>query len=183
MKLTPLDIQQQQFRRGVWGCDPREVQGFLDLAAQQLGEITRENSELRAELQRWQRETEEHRSREASLREAMLTAQRAIEDIREQARKEAQVIVSSAEIRAEKILHNVNSRVMRTQEDLALLRRQRVRVIEELRGVLNTHMKLIDFHLEEAASEELQGSVTVLDRLRAPSPPSSDELSLVDASG
>lgn len=174
MKLTPIDIQQQQFRRELRGFDKREVQGFLDLVAQQINELSRENSELKADARRSQHELEEHRDREATLREAMLTAQRAIEEIREQARKEAELVVSEAEVRAEKIVHNAHSRVTQILEELTELRRQRARAIEELRGILSTHVKLLELHEQSAEREPPQATVTVLDRVRAPAPPSAD---------
>ena len=175
-RLTPIDIQQQQFGSAFRGFDRAEVQHFLDLLAQQLAEQTRENNELRVEVRRGQRELDELRSREESLKGAMLTAQRAIDDIREQANKEAQLILSDAELRAEKILHSAHGRVTKIVEEMNDLRRQRVRFIEELRGVVNTHARLLDVHVADArevASPEV--NVTVLDRLRAPAPPSMDE--------
>jgi len=108
MRLTPIDIQQQQFHR-IWrGVDSRQVQSFLDLVAQQLGELVRENGELRVELRRMTQELDEHRNREETLRQAMLTAQRAIDEIRENAKKEAQVVIADAELRARR------SSIMRT---------------------------------------------------------------------
>jgi len=183
MRLTPIDIQQQQFRRELRGLDRREVQSFLDLVSQQLGELTRDNSELRAELRRSQRECEEHRDREATLKEAMLTAQRAIEEIREQARKEAELVVSEAEVRAEKIIHNAHTRTTKILEEVAELKRQRARALEELRGILNTHARLLDLHEEATREETREGTVTPLERVRAPAPPTASELALVDASG
>lgn len=180
MKLTPLDIQQQQFRRELRGYDRREVHSFLDLVAQQVGELSRENSELKAEARRSQHELEEHRDRETTLREAMLTAQRAIEEIREQARKEAELVVSEAELRAEKIVHSAHARVTAVIEELTELRRQRARAIEELRGILNTHARLLDLHEQAAEREPPQATVTVLERLRAPSPPSSTDLAVIE---
>src|SRR5262245_32611885 len=111
MKLTPIDIQQQQFRPKLRGYDRREVHAFLDLVAQQLGEVQRDNNELRAEIRRAQRDLDDHQGRESTLKEAMLTAQRAIEEIREQARKEAEVIVGEAEVRAEKLVQGAHLRV------------------------------------------------------------------------
>lgn len=178
MKLTPIDIQQQQFRTAFRGFERRDVQSFLDLVAQQMGELSRERGELQSEVRRTARELEEHREREASLREAMLTAQRAIDEIREQAQKEAQLVVAEAEIRAEKLLHNAHSRVMKILDEISDLRTQRVRLIEALRAVLKTHDRLLDVHEAESESESSDpvASITVLDRVRAPSPPSSEEL-------
>lgn len=175
MRLTPIDIQQQKFRRTFRGYDLREVQHFLDLLAQQQAELTRENAELKAEVRRGQRDLEELRSREESLKGAMLTAQRAIDEIRDQAQKEAQLVLGEAELRAEKILHSAHGKVTRIVEEVNDLRRQRVRFIEELRGVVNTHARLLDVHAAEGRDTTPEASVTVLDRLRAPAPPSADE--------
>jgi cell division initiation protein len=171
MKLTQIDVQQQQFRRELRGFDRREVQSFLDLVAQQIGELAHENSELKAAARRSQHELEEHRDRETTLREAMLTAQRAIEDIREQARKEAELVIAEAEVRAEKIIHNAHARTTSILEEVGELRRQRTRAIEELRGILNTHIKLLDLHEQASEREPPQATVTVLNHVRAPPPP------------
>ncbi len=172
MKLTPIDIQQHQFRRALRGVDGGEVQDFLVLVADQLGEVTRENNELRSSVKRLEREVGDHRDREETLKQAMVTAQRAIDEIREQATKEAQLVVTEAEMRAEKILHSANVRVTKLADEVNDLKRQRARAIEELRGVLNTHVALLETHDE--AEDSSDGTVTILDRVRAPTPPSLD---------
>jgi cell division initiation protein len=171
MRLTPIDVQQQQFGKVFRGYDQREVQRFLDLVATQLGELNKENLELKGELRRLERELSEHRDREETLREAMLTAQRAIDEIREQAKKEAQLVVTEAEVRAEKVLHSAHARVTKIIDDINELRRQRVRAMEELRGVLSTHNKLLDSYSEENDATGREASVTVFERVRPPPPP------------
>ncbi|MEM6531496.1 MAG: DivIVA domain-containing protein [Myxococcota bacterium] len=170
MKLTPIDIQQHQFRTAWRGLDSGEVRDFLSLVADQLGEITRENNDLRAEVKRLERHLDEHRDREETLKQAMVTAQRAIDEIREQATKEAQLVVTEAEMRAEKILHNANVRVTKLADEVNELKSQKTRVLEELRGILNVHGKLLDAYNEAPEADEQ--TITVLDRVRAPAPPS-----------
>ena len=170
MKLTPIDIEQQKFRRKMHGYDAREVHHFLEMVAQQMAELTRETFELRGELRRAQRELEELRDREESLKGAMLTAQRAIDELRGQADKEARLTLHEAELKAEKILHNAHGKATEIHEEINELRRQRARFIEELRGVVNTHARLIDVHLTEREVPH-DSHVTVLERLRAPAPP------------
>lgn len=183
MRITPIDIQQQRFSRELRGYERQEVGAFLHMVADQMSELISENNDLRAELRRNKRELEEHREREATLKEAMVTAQRAIEEIREQAQKEAQHVVSDAELRAEKIVHNAHSRATKIEEEVNELRRQRARMTEELRGILNTHSKLLDVHVgQDADTDEAQSNVTVLDRVRAPTPPEAVELDAADFS-
>ena len=169
MRLTPIDIQQQQFSRSMRGFDRREVEVFLDLAAQQMGEVIAENNELRVEMKRLKQEVEDHRDREETLREAMLTAQRAIEEIRDQAHKEAVVIVADAELRAEKILHDAHNRLTHLIDDVNQLKRQRVRAIEEVRGVLNTHRRILDVYNDDTESNAPEGELKVLKSTRSES--------------
>ncbi|MEE8408107.1 MAG: DivIVA domain-containing protein [Myxococcota bacterium] len=184
MKLTPLDVQQQQFRHGFRGYERREVDSFLDLVSGQMGELSRENSEMRAELRRLQRELDEHRDREETLREAMLTAQRAIDEIREQAKKEAQLVVAESEMRAEKILHSAHGRVTKLVDDISELRRQRRRALEEMRGILNTHMKILEtYEIQGLGEPEQGGTITILDHVRPPAPPVVGETGCTEASG
>ncbi|MEZ4269945.1 MAG: DivIVA domain-containing protein [Myxococcota bacterium] len=177
MKLTPIDIQQQQFRQRLRGFDRTEVSNFLEVVAQHMSEISHENSELRSEVRRIKRDLEAYRERETTLKEAMLTAQRAIDEIREQADKEAQLVLSEAELRAERIVYDANKRVGDIVEDITDLKRQRVRVLSELR-VWWMRTIALDLHEEEArrAIDEGEASITVLQRLRAPPPPRRTEV-------
>jgi cell division initiation protein len=184
MRLTPIDIQQQEFGHRLRGYDRKEVENFLDLVAAQMGELSRDNSQMRSEISQLKREIEEHRDREETLREAMLTAQRAIDEIRDVAKKEAELVVTEAEMRAEKIVHSAHGRVTKLVDEVNDLKRQRTRAIEEIRSVLNTHTKLLDTY-EQAELEDRRedATVTVLDRVRAPTPPAVDELGRSEVSG
>ena len=183
MRLTPIDVQQQKFRTGFRGYDVAEVQRFLELVSQQMIEVSRENNDLHSDIRRTNRELDEYREREATLKEAMLTAQRAIDEIREQAQKEAQLIVSEAELRAEKILHSAHARSNKVMDDIRDLRKQRTRAIEDLRHLLSTHQKILDISDDEAQGSDNDAKVTVLGRVRAPSPPSSASLSQAEGQG
>lgn len=174
MKLSPIDIQQQQFRSSLRGYERREVHHFLDVVSQEMADLVRENTDLKAETRRALRQLEELKEREEALKDAMLTAQRALDDLRAHAQKEAELLINEAELRAEKILHNANNKVTRMQEEVNDLRRQRVRFLEEVRGVVNTHARLLDVHAAEA-KEAPEASVTVLERLRPPAPPTAEE--------
>ena len=112
----------------------------------------------------------------------MLTAQRAIDEIRENAKKEAQLVVTDAEMRAEKILHNAHGRVTKLIDEINELKRQRVRALEEMRGLLRTHQKLVETYDAEAAPKE-EGTVTVLERVRPPSPPVVQDIRETKANG
>lgn len=172
MKLTPLDIQQQQFKSGFWGFDTREVDAFLDLVAGEFERLARENHGLRDQLRQREAEIEGHRSREQTLKETMVTATRIAEEIRETAKKEAEIVVARAETQAEQIVQNAHTRLVRVLEDLDELRRQKAQLEASLRSVLESHRKLLDAMSERAGAVETEarGVVRRIDAVGGPEP-------------
>lgn len=165
MKLTPLDIQQQQFKSGLWGFDTKEVDAFLDLVAGELERLVRENNSLKDALRQRDAELDGHRSREQTLKDTMVTATRIAEDIRENAKKEAEIVIARAEHQAEQIVQNAHTRLVRVLEDLDELRRQKAQLEASLRSVLESHRKLLDAMSDRtsAVEEEALGVLRKLD--------------------
>jgi len=153
MKITPIDIRQQQFRRSIRGLEAHAVDSFLNLVSDELESVIRENNPRKEELARTQRIVEEHKDRERTLKETMITAQRITDDIKESARKEADVIISRAEIQAEKIIYAANARLVKIIEDINEMKRQREQLRTTMIGVVESHRKLLhEVHEDKAES-------------------------------
>lgn len=161
MKLTPLDIQQQQFKSGLWGFDTKEVDAFLDLVAGEFERLVRENNAVRDQLRQKETELEGHRGREQTLKDTMLTATRLTEEIRENAKKEAEIVIDRAEGQAEQIVQNAHNRMVRLLEDLDELRRQKAQLTASLQSVLDSHRKLLDAMDERASASEAEALAVV----------------------
>lgn len=166
MKLTPLDIQQQQFRTSMVGFDKKEVDAFLDLLAADVEELIRQNNALREDVKRKESEIEEHRERERTLKETMITATRITEDIKQNARKEAEIVIAAAEAQAEQIIQNAHTRLVRIMEDIDELRRQKAQFEGSLGSILSTHQKLLEAMTEREHRTEAD-MVHLLRRRRA----------------
>src|SRR6266540_3704467 len=112
MKITPLDITQKSFDRALRGLDHHQVQAFLALVASEFEGLVKEVQALREDERRKDEVIAELRSRERALQETMITAQKACEEIRESARKEAEITLSEAELQAEKIVQSAHQRYL-----------------------------------------------------------------------
>ncbi len=154
MKVTPLDIQQQQFRIRFRGFDVREVDGFLERVTDEFETLIRENANRQKEIEGLGREIQEYRDREKAFKDAMVNTQKALDDMRMNAEKEAELIVAEAEIRAEKILSTVHSRLTQLHDDISELKRQRMQLEVELETILEAHRKLLDMSTEAMEAEE-----------------------------
>jgi cell division initiation protein len=170
MKITPMDIQQQRFRTAWRGLDRAEVDAFLNLVASEVESLVRENHDLKEELRRSRSTVDQFREREQALKETMITAQRITDDMKLAARKDAEIITGHAELEAEKILHGAHQRLIKVIDEIHELKRQRTILQESLRGVLETHQKLLEIHQEEDwESQNIEEKLKVLGR-RGPRP-------------
>src|SRR5690242_14331178 len=104
MKVTPLDLRQQRFRKTFRGFDRIEVTSFLAELADDYEQALREADRLRQDLTRMEAVLAEHREQERNLRNTLLTAQRLADEIRQNAEAEAQRIIREAEGRADLLL-------------------------------------------------------------------------------
>jgi cell division initiation protein len=144
MKISPLEIQQQQFRVRFRGFDVREVDGFLEKIADAFETVGDENKQLQEEIRRLKRDIQGFREREESFKRAMLNSQKVLEQIKGNARKAAELITAEAEVHAQKILNGAHNRLAQLHEDIAELKRQRMQIEVQIRAVLETHTKLLE---------------------------------------
>jgi cell division initiation protein len=156
MNITPLDITQKQFRRVFRGLDAEEVEAFLALVAVEFEALVKDVLALREDNHRKAEEIADFRSRERALQETLVTAQKASEEIRDAARKEAEITISDAELQAEKIVQAAHARFLRIVDDINELKRQRVQFETNVRTLVESHVKLLDAFREPAREEAVQ---------------------------
>jgi cell division initiation protein len=144
MKITPLDIQQQQFRVRFRGFDMVEVDNFLDLVANEFEELLRENNRLKEEERQKTEKIQELEGAERELRNALISAQQICEEMKNNARKEGDLIIEEAKANARKVLETAQAQAMQVETEIAHLKRRRAEFEATLKGILEMHMKLVD---------------------------------------
>ncbi len=163
MRITPLDIQQKQFPIKFRGFDVEEVYAFLEVIREEMEDIIRENASLKEQIHRAETQLQEYRDMENTLRETLMTAQQMVEDYKTNARKEAELIVREAELRADAIVKEAQERVLKIHEDIVDLKGIRRHFKEELKRLIEGHLRMLDFddvrEGEEAPSEAPEGEV------------------------
>ncbi len=144
MKITPLDIQQQQFKgKMLGGLDPDDVDSFLQSVAAEMEGLLRENTELKELANRQSRELADQGQKEKDLRETMLAAQRITDEMKNNAQKEAELIVSEAQLQAKRLVDDAERKVADLQARIQDVRRQRLQFEAELKALLDTHARMI----------------------------------------
>jgi cell division initiation protein len=148
MKMTPLDIQQQQFKTRFRGFDVREVDVFLEQMASAFEAFQRENENSQEEIRRLELEIQGYKKREDTFKRALLNSQKVLDQMKENARKSAELIIAESEVKAEKILSKAHNRLAQLHEDIAELKRQRTQIEVQISSVIEAHSKLLEISKE-----------------------------------
>ena len=159
MRITPLDVRKQEFRRVMRGLDADEVYAFLSTVADEYEAVMNDNKALRERLIELDDKVQEYRGIERTLRDTLLTAERVTVDAKDNARREAGLIVKEAQIQAEKALLDITSEAARLRQETHRLRSQRDAYLAKMKVVAESHVKFIesaeqDFSAEDRAMRE-----------------------------
>jgi len=164
-KITPSDIQQQQFKIRFRGFDIREVDIYLEKLSEVFESLSIENGKLRDKIDRLNLESQGYKKREEIFKRAILNSQKVLEQMKQNAQKSAELIVAEAEVNAEKILNRAHNRLAQLHEDIAELKRQRMQIEVQIRAILETHTKLLDIDNEDTkASDDADDKVKFFNR-------------------
>ena len=153
MKISPMDIQRQEFARAMRGYDREEVRTYLNIVAEEVAALQRERDSLDQQVQNMQGLLDEHRQREAILKNTLLTAQRVSEEIREVARKQSENVVKEAEMQADRLLELAQTRAHEVERGILELRGQRTALRTDIRSLVTRLTHLLDLQ-EEAELED-----------------------------
>lgn len=159
MRITPLDIQQKQFPVRFRGFDVEEVYAFLEVVREEMEELLRENALLKENVYRVENQMKEYKDMESALRETLLTAQQLSEDFKENAKKEAELIMKEAELSADNIVKEAQDKVVKIHEDIVDLKGIRRHFKEEIKRLIESHMRMIQFDAEREEAENRTSEV------------------------
>ncbi|MDR2580407.1 MAG: DivIVA domain-containing protein [Fibromonadaceae bacterium] len=144
MELTPLDIRNQKFgTKKLGGLDPDEVQIFLNQVAASFEHLLDERADLLRTINNDKKTVEEYHKMEGLLRDAALTMQRALDDTKARADKEAELIIVEAKMRAEKEAETIVNRANDLRSEIDRLRQMRASYFARLRNLMRTQEDLL----------------------------------------
>jgi cell division initiation protein len=143
LKLTPLDIKKQEFKRTFRGFDPVEVETFLEMVAEEYEALIREKNNLSDEVLKLRTQLRDYQEVEKTLKQTLMSAQQTIDQSKENSKKEADLIIREAEIRAEELLESTKIKLSEMKNELLLIKSQRVSFAKRLKQLLESQLELI----------------------------------------
>ena len=159
--LTAVDIRRYDFGSALRGYDKARVDQFRDQVAAEVERLTRANQELDQKSKGLVEQLRSFRERDKALNDALVSAQHLRADIREQADREAQLLMREARAQAERDLESIRAEARRIEDDIQGLVRARRTYLSQLRAMIER--QLVEIETAEAtpipvAAPSSQGS-------------------------
>ena len=168
MPLTPLDIRKKGFSNQLKGYSVREVKSFLDLVAKEVEELRKERGLLAEKVDELAAKLETHERNESLLRDTLVTAQKATEEMRSAAKVKADALMvqtkgdadrelQAARDEAVTIVRNAEHRHQALKHELDRLGNQRVALLNQMRGIAQSFLVAVErWEATETPTDEEQ---------------------------
>lgn len=152
--LTPLDVRKKKgdFRRVMRGYDPEAVDNFLDEVVARMEELVRDNASLNQRVGQMTDAIADYRERERAMNEALVSAQQLREGMREQAQREADLVLREARGEGERIVADAKRQVTFALEALRRVQAQRVRFLRLFRALVERQLSELEQEEERTAT-------------------------------
>ena len=144
MKLTPMDINNKEFKRVLRGYCPEEVDEFLDQIVEEYEILFKENTSLKEKLENSNDKIEHYSKIENTIQNTLLLAQNTAEQAKANAQKEADVIIKSANDTAQRILDKAHNDVIQINDGYDRVKQEFTKFRAKFRSFMNFQIDTFD---------------------------------------
>lgn len=142
--ITPLDIENKKFsKRALNGYSTEEVDDFLDELTIAYEKLYKESAENKQMIDNLNNELNKYRQMESTLQNTLLMAQSAAEEIKNEAKKQADTMVSEAEAAANSEIQRIETEVAKKQKELEDIQLQFANFKQQMESLLISELELI----------------------------------------
>jgi cell division initiation protein len=124
MALTPVEIRHMTPGTGLFGYKRAAMDRLLDEIAASFEDVWRERADLADKIEQLETDLVRYRELEALLRTTLMSAERASAELKEQARREADLILGEAHAEARAVQRNAQAENQRLSTESRKLRSQ-----------------------------------------------------------
>lgn len=136
MSLTPVEIRHLHLPKRPLGYSRGVVDDLLVRVTTSFETVWRERADLRDEVDRLEGEVSRYKELDVLLRNALVSAERAADELRAQAGKEAEVILEEARLRAREVAAEAEVERERVRTEIRRLRALETEVRSRYRAFL-----------------------------------------------
>lgn len=157
MRLSPLEIRKQEFKKAMRGYDTVEVDTFMEKLAEDYENLIRENNTLSKKVVSVEAELKHFIEVEKTLKETLYNMQQTSQLSKQTSEKEANLVKKEAELTATQMIDKARQEVLSMREEVNTLRQQKESFIARLRHLLTSQIELLEvLEIDEEGISEIK---------------------------
>lgn len=141
--ITPMDIHNKEFEKGFRGYSSEEVDAFLAQVVQDYEVLYRENREMTDKIEQMEQRLEQYEQMEATMKNTLVLAQETGENVKNAARKEADLIVQEAEHKRREILADADRALRDAHDKYAALSHDMAVFRTKVESILTSQLQML----------------------------------------
>jgi len=157
MKISPIEIRQQEFTKKMRGYDPDEVQSFLETLADEIQKLNEDNESLTSEVESLTEQINEYKKIEKNLQDTLLNAQESSAKSMEATKKQAGLMIREAELKASQIIEKARESTNDIRNAVVNLREEKDLILAKLKAIVSSQANLLELKVERAGDEKTKG--------------------------
>ncbi|WP_066872968.1 DivIVA domain-containing protein [Clostridium mediterraneense] len=144
MNLTPMEINNKEFKKALRGYAPEEVDEFLDRVVEEYEALYKENTRLKEKIETIKEKLDHHSQMESTIQNTLILAQETAEQSKKTAQEEADRIIRKANDTAQKILDKAHNDVLQINDDYDIIKQEFIRFRSKFRNFMNFQLETFD---------------------------------------
>jgi len=126
------------------GYKDMEVDEFLDDIADEFERLFNENIDYKDKVETFEEKVEQYRNIEDTLKKTLVSAQQQAEELKQNAKKEADLILRDAELKSRSIINDSYAERQKIQRSVSALKQKQEDLRFQLRSVIEAYSKILD---------------------------------------
>ncbi len=156
MQITPLDIRKQTFRRTFKGFAMDDVMAYLGVLADQMEAMVGESKTLSERATTLEFQLAGYRDIEASLRSALVTAERSAEETRRHAAKEEEIRMRELDLKIQAVIDEASERIRKLKGEIGELEKDKATFVARFRLLIEAQLQMLDLKMADDEEDNLR---------------------------
>lgn len=144
MRITSMEITNKEFKKAMRGYNAEEVDEFLDRIAESYEALYKENSSLKDKIFNFEEKVNHYNKMETTIQNTLLLAQNASDQARENAKKESELIIKSANETAQRVIDKAHSDVIQINDEFERMKQEFSKFRTKFRSFMESQLEMFD---------------------------------------
>ena len=153
--ITPLDIQNKEFKKSFRGYKESEVDQFLDDIIDDYEKLYKENIELKDKILILSEQIKQYNNLEKTLKDTLVVAQSTADEVIGAARQKAEIIIKDAEMASKKLIDDANNEVINLRKEYEYLKKEMFIFKTRYKSFIEAQLITLDEFYSEIENKDL----------------------------